>query len=45
MAFFSILFDDAPAKMARETQVMPDFFVDLNLDQVIDAITAGRKEY
>lgn len=45
MMFHSILFDDAPTKMARETQVMPDFFVDLNLDQVIDAITAGRKEY
>lgn len=44
MTFHSILF--ARAKDRREEpQEMPDFFVDLNLDQVIDAVVAGRQEY
>ena len=46
MEFDSILFlrseDGARCKKALEP---PDFFTDLNIDQVIDAITAGREPY
>ncbi len=38
--FRSILGDPAPGPAAA-----PEFFVDLNLDQVVAAITAGRDEY
>ncbi len=42
---FSILFDtdlhDSPQLSAQE----PDYFADLNLDQVVETITAGREEY
>ncbi len=44
VAFHSILFEEA-APINREAPETPAFFVDLNLDQVIDAITAGREEY
>ena len=43
MIFHSILFEkDLPQK---ETAKQPEFFPDLNLDQVIDAITARRQDY
>jgi DNA mismatch repair protein MutS len=42
MAFHSILFEKDGT---RETPEAPAFFTDLNLDQVIDAITRGRGEY
>ena len=41
MSFQSILFK----KQDDLTLAAPDFFTDLNLDQVIDEITAGKKEY
>jgi DNA mismatch repair protein MutS len=45
MTFHSILFEQAEACRQTEPQEVPDFFVDLNLDQVIDAVTAGKQEY
>jgi DNA mismatch repair ATPase MutS len=45
MTFESILFDRAPGSTKEETSEAPVFFVDLNLDQVIDAITVGRDNY
>jgi DNA mismatch repair protein MutS len=45
MTFQSILFENATDSIKKETPDAPDFFVDLNLDQIIDAITAGKDEY
>src|SRR6266702_554803 len=45
MTFHSILFERTEDIIQQETLEAPDFFVDLNLDQIIDAITAGRQEY
>src|SRR6266566_8903915 len=45
MTFHSILFERTEDIIQKETLEAPDFFVDLNLDQIIDAITAGRQEY
>jgi len=45
MTFHSILFERTQDNAKKETLEAPAFFVDLNLDQVIDAITAGRQEY
>ncbi len=41
--FGSILFDDVSVAPTEATE--PDYFRDLNLDQVLDAITAGREQY
>ncbi|HVN14208.1 MAG TPA: hypothetical protein VMT73_00585 [Anaerolineales bacterium] len=43
MKFHSILFDSD--NLQKEIKDQPDFFSDLNLDQVIDAITARKQEY
>jgi DNA mismatch repair ATPase MutS len=45
MTFQSILFERTEDSIKKETLEVPAFFVDLNLNQVIDAITAGRQEY
>ncbi len=45
MAFNSILFEKNGEGVRKENPEAPAFFVDLNLDQIIDAICAGRKEY
>ncbi len=45
MSFPSILFE-RPQDFINEQQLdAPGFFVDLNLDQIIAAVTAGRDEY
>lgn len=45
MTFHSILSRNAEDRIKTDTLEAPAFFGDLNLDQVIDAITAGKKEY
>ena len=45
MPFSSILFEKIEGGIKKETCEAPAFFADLNLDQIIDAITAGRQEY
>jgi DNA mismatch repair protein MutS len=42
MTFQSILFAGPEYRLTKEA---PVFFIDLNLDQIIDAITAGKQEY
>jgi len=41
----SVLFDEEDPQGQGETATAPPFFRDLNLDQVVDAITARRDEY
>ena len=45
MTFQSILFENPEDTVREETLDAPPFFVDLNLDQVVEAITAGRQFY
>ncbi len=45
MAFHSMLFERSEDSSIAETLEAPAFFGDLNLDQIVDAITAGRQEY
>ncbi len=42
--FHSILFERHEERTQREL-TEPDFFVDLNLDQVLESMTAGRERY
>ena len=45
MTFPSILFKNAEDYLKNETVDSPDFFRDLNLDQIVEAITARKEEY
>jgi len=45
VAFRSILFGDAGAPAEIDRQEAPDFFTDLNLDQIVDSMTTGLDEY
>jgi len=45
MTFHSILFEGLESSGERIALEPPEFFCDLNLDQIVDAITAGRQEY
>ncbi|MGC9258970.1 MAG: MutS-related protein [Phycisphaerae bacterium] len=44
-AFKSILFDPRGPEPGDPTIAAPVFFRDLNLDQIVDAVTVGRDEY
>jgi DNA mismatch repair protein MutS len=43
--FRSLLFDESGMDADIDKEEVPDFFSDLNLDQVVASITAGRDEY
>jgi DNA mismatch repair protein MutS len=45
VAFHSILFDDLHDGAGVDKGREPGFFRDLNLDQVVESVTAGREEY
>lgn len=44
MAFESILFQKLEDGLNRDREEQPDFFPDLNLDQVVKTITVTRQE-
>lgn len=44
MSFYSILFE-TNEDQGKEIPEAPNFFIDLNLDQVVRAITSGKEEY
>jgi hypothetical protein len=43
--FRSILFDGSEIGVPLDGREAPEFFTDLNLDQIVASITAGRDEY
>jgi len=45
MTFHSLLVRNPEDALTKTPLEAPGFFVDLNLDQIIDAITAGKQEY
>ena len=45
MTFHSILFERPEDGAKEEILEAPAFFVDLNLNQIVDAITAGKETY
>jgi DNA mismatch repair protein MutS len=45
VTFQSILFPNSADRIPEEELAAPDFLVDLNLDQIIASITAGKEEY
>jgi len=45
MTFHSILFQNVTERDPDERLFQPDFFVDLNLDQIVAAVTADKGEY
>ncbi len=45
MTFQSILFNQIDDRADQERSISRIFFVDLNLDQVIDAITGRKQDY
>lgn len=45
MVFYSILFETAEDKDKGGTDGIPQFVLDLHLDKIIDAITAGMEQY
>ena len=44
-SFHGILFRDPDGRARAERAAAPDVFADLNLDQIVAAVTAGKEEY
>lgn len=44
-SFYSILYDDPDQEPLEETSNAPECFHDLNLDQIVAALTASREQY
>jgi Mismatch repair ATPase (MutS family) len=45
ISFKSILFEELEDGIKEETLEEPAFFADLNLDQIVNAVTTGKEEY
>ena len=45
MNFESILFNTIDESTRKVTSKVPAYFVDLNLNQIVDAVTANRDSY
>lgn len=45
MTFQSILFEGSDEGIKGQRPAEPDYFVDLNLNQIVDAVVSGREEY
>jgi DNA mismatch repair ATPase MutS len=45
LPFYSILFDRPERSIGVDDRKCPEIFADLNLDQIVDSITADRDEY
>jgi hypothetical protein len=43
--FLSVLFEQPSTAADVDGRQEPDFFADLNLDQVLESMTAGREQY
>lgn len=43
--YHSILFEDPDDRTSGEQTALPEFFADLNCDQFVAGVTAGREEY
>jgi len=43
--FYSILFAAPADRIGDDTRAAPEFFVDLNCEQIVDAIVAGKDDY
>jgi DNA mismatch repair protein MutS len=44
-SFYSILFTRSDDRISDDAVSVPEFFADLNCDQIVEAITAGKVEY
>ena len=44
-AHYSVLFENSQDRLLNERARAPEFFPDLNCDQIIDAVVAGKDEY
>ena len=44
-AFQSILYEEGNDRASHASREAPEYFHDLNLDQIIDAVTAGKEDY